>query len=68
MKPIFTVLKRQLASSSIPLALALLVMLLATSSASFTAIPSCFTWGPPKKRIIWAHLPATACWRWACRL
>lgn len=34
MKPIFTVLKRQLASSSIPLALALLVMLLATSSAS----------------------------------
>ena len=34
MKPVFTVLKRQLASSSIPLVLAALVMLLATSSAS----------------------------------
>lgn len=34
MKPVFTVLKRQLASSSIPLVLAALVMLLATSPAS----------------------------------
>ena len=51
MKPIFTVLKRQLASSSIPLALALLVMLLATSSA---ASPTALSRGN------YAWLPAAA--------